>query len=158
MVAENNDHMQDKHFLVAVEGSESSKRAVMYVADLLGGFPGVSVTLFTIIPVPEEDFFDQVEDERVWIKEKTEGAKALLENYRQILLHSGFTEEKVNIRICLNEGTSFVEAILETHCDLSCCTVVVGRHHKSKTEEFLFGSISNKLIHEAKNCAVWVVE
>jgi nucleotide-binding universal stress UspA family protein len=36
--------------------------------------------------------------------------------------------------------------------------VVVGRHHKSKAEEFLFGSTSSKLIHEAKKCAVWVVE
>jgi nucleotide-binding universal stress UspA family protein len=53
---------------------------------------------------------------------------------------------------------SLSEAILDMRCDLTCCTVVVGRHHKSKTEEFLFGSTSSKLIHEAKNCAVWVVE
>jgi len=50
------------------------------------------------------------------------------------------------------------DMILSFQCDMSCCTVVVGRHHKSKTEEFLFGSISSQLIHEAKNCAVWVVE
>lgn len=158
MDAENNDHIKDKHFLVAVDGSESSKRAVLYVADLLGGFPGVTVTLFTIIPAPEEDFFDHAEEEQDWLKEKTEGATAMLENYRRILVQAGFTEDKVSITSCVNEGTSFVDAILETHCDLSCCTVVVGRHHKSKTEEFLFGSISSKLIHEAKNCAVWVVE
>jgi nucleotide-binding universal stress UspA family protein len=158
MDTEINDHMEDKHFLVAVDGSESSKRAVLYVADLLGGFPGVAVTLFTIIPAPEEDFFDPADDEQAWIREKREAAIALLENYRKILVQAGFTEDKVKIRTCVNEGASLVEAILETHCDLSCCTVVVGRHHKSKTEEFLFGSISSKLIHEAKNCAVWVVE
>jgi coenzyme F420-reducing hydrogenase delta subunit len=37
----------------------------------------------------------------------------------------------------VGEGRSFAEAILDTRCDLSCCTVVVGRHHKSKAEEFL---------------------
>ena len=37
--------------------------------------------------------------------------------------------------------------------------MVVGRRHKTKTEEFLFGSTSiSRLIHEAKNCAIWVVE
>lgn len=158
MDAENNDRMQDKHFLVAVDGSESSKRAVMYVADLLGGFPDVTVTLFTIIPEPEKDFFERDDDKRAWINDATKGADTMLENYRQILIQAGFSEDKVKIRSCVYEGTSIVDIILETHCDLSCCTVVVGRHHKSRTEEFLFGSISSKLIHEAKNCAVWVVE
>ena len=158
MDAESNERMQDKHFLVAVDGSESSRRAVMYVANLLGGFPGISVTLFTIISKPDKDFFDRTEDERAWVKEKTKGTEAMLEKYREILMQGGFPEDKVKIRSRVYEGNSIVDVILETHCDLSCCTVVVGRHHKSKTEEFLFGSISSKLIHEAKNCAVWVVE
>ena len=70
----------------------------------------------------------------------------------------GFPEDKVRIRSFVNKKKSFADAILNMRCDLTCCTVVVGRHHKSKTEEFLFGSTSSKLIHEAKNCAVWVVE
>jgi nucleotide-binding universal stress UspA family protein len=82
----------------------------------------------------------------------------MLENYRQVLIHAGFPPEKVHIRSCVGEEKSFAEAILDTRCDLTCCTVVVGRHHKSKAEEFLFGSTSTKLIREAKNCAVWVIE
>lgn len=158
MGSEERDQARDKHFLVAVDDSESSKRAVLYVADLLGGLPGVAVTLFNVIPEPEEDFFDRPEDEPTWVKERMRRANILLENYRRILVQAGFPEEKVKIRSCVNEDTSLVDAILATHCDLSCCTVVVGRHHKSKTEEFLFGSTSSKLIHEARNCAVWVVE
>ncbi|HEY6010066.1 MAG TPA: universal stress protein [Nitrospirota bacterium] len=158
MGGEEQDQTRDKHFLVAVDSSESSKRAVLYVADLLGGFPGVAVTLLSIIPEPEEDFFDRPEDEQAWISEKMRSANIMLENYRRVLVQAGFPEEKVKIRSCVNEDTSLVDAILATHCDLSCCTVVVGRHHKSRTEEFLFGSISSKLVHEARNCAVWVVE
>jgi len=149
---------KDKHFLIAVDGSESSKRAVMYVADIVGGFPGFIVTLLSIIPEPEEDFFDTEEEEIAWTREKMEAANRLLENYRQVLIQAGFPPEKVRIRSCVGEEKSFAEAILDTRCDLSCCTVVVGRHHKSKTEEFLLGSTSTKLIREAKNCAVWVVE
>ncbi len=36
-------------------------------------------------------------------------------------------------------------------------TVVLGRRGVSKAEAFLFGSVSNKIIHYVKNCTVWVV-
>jgi nucleotide-binding universal stress UspA family protein len=150
--------VKDKHLLVAVDDSESSKRAVLYVADFLGGLPGFAVTLCSIIPAPEPDFFDREEQGRAWIKEKKEQIGKMLENYRQVLIQTGFSEDKVRVRSFVNRGKSFAEEILNMRCDLTCCTVVVGRHHKSKTEEFLFGSTSSKLIHDAKNCAVWVVE
>jgi nucleotide-binding universal stress UspA family protein len=149
---------KDKHFLIAVDESDSSKRAVLYVADIIGGFPGFAVTLLSIIPEPEEDFFDSEEEEVAWIKEKIEAANRMLSTYRAIMIQAGFPPEKVRARSCVGEEKSFAEAILDTRCDLSCCTVVVGRHHKTKTEEFLFGSTSTRLIREAKNCAVWVVE
>ncbi len=150
--------MRDKHLLIAVDESDSSRRAVLYVADFLGGFPGFTVTLLRVIPAPEEDFFDSEAEMTASLKEQIDESNKMLENYRQILIQSGFHEDKVRYRACVGEAKSFSEAILETRCDLTCCTVVVGRHHKSKTEEFLFGSTSSRLVHEAKNCAVWVVE
>ena len=36
-------------------------------------------------------------------------------------------------------------------------TVVIGRRGVSKQEEFLFGSVSSKIINAAKGLAVWVV-
>ena len=154
----NSSQLKDRHFLIAVDDSESSKRAVLYVADIVGGFPGFAVTLLSIIPEPEEDFFDSEEEQVAWTRGKLEAANRMLENYRQVLIHAGFLPEKVRIRSCVGEEKSFAEAILDMKCDLSCCTVVVGRHHKSKAEEFLFGSTSTKLIREAENCAVWVIE
>jgi len=37
-------------------------------------------------------------------------------------------------------------------------TIVVGRQGLSRSEEFLFGSISSKIVNHASNCTVWVVE
>lgn len=158
MKAENETLIKDKHLLVAVDQTDNSKRAVLYVADFLGGFPGFRVTLFSIVPEPEEDFFDTEAEKVAWIREKLEGTGAMLENYRQILIQSGFPEDKVQIRSCVNESKALSDAILQSQCGLSCCTVVVGRRHKSKAEEFLFGSTSSRLVHEAKGCAVWVIE
>jgi len=36
-------------------------------------------------------------------------------------------------------------------------TVALGRRGVSKAEEFLFGSVSSKIIHSVKGCTVWVV-
>ena len=158
MPVETNPQMKDKHLLIAVDQADYSKRAVMYVADFLGGFPGFRVTLLSIIPQPEEDFFDTEAEKVAWTSRTQEETNKMLENYRQVLLQSGFAEDKVQIRSCVNEVTALSDVILESQCGLSCCTVVVGRRHKTKAEEFLFGSTSIRLIHEAKGCAVWVVE
>ena len=150
--------IKDKHLLIAVDQSENSKRAVLYVADFLGGLPGFRVTLLSIIPEPEEDFFNTDEERVAWTRKQTDETNIMLDGYRQILIKEGFEPEKVRVRACINEAKSLSEAILDTRCEPPCCTVVVGRHHKSKTEEFLQGSTSSRLIREARNCAVWVVE
>jgi len=158
MANDNGSLIKDKHLLVAIDQSDSSRRAVLYVADFLGGIPGFRVTLLSIIPEPEEDFFDKEEEKNAWIRDQREAANKMLNTYQKILIQAGFEPDKVRIRSCVGDVKSLSEAILDTRCDLTCCTVVVGRHHKTKAEEFLFGSTSNRLIHEAKNCAVWVVE
>lgn len=149
---------RDKHLLIAIDPTAESKRAVLYVADFLGGFSGFEITLLSIIQEPEEDFFESEQEKLAWTKNKEEEMTHILENYRQVLIQSGFSEDKVNVKLCIGDAKALSEMILSFQCELSCCTVVVGRQHKSKTEEFLFGSISSQLIHEARNCAVWVVE
>jgi nucleotide-binding universal stress UspA family protein len=158
MSAETTSPIKDKHILIAVDETESSKRAVLYVADILGGFPGFRVTLLRVIPEPEEDFFDTAEEQAAWTRKNLEAARAMLENYRQILNQAGFPPDKIQIRACVGEAKEFADVILEAQRGMESCTVVVGRHHKTKTEEFLFGSTSTRLIHEARNCAIWVVE
>lgn len=81
MDAANGDSVKDKHLLVAVDDSESSRRAVLYVADFLGGCPGFIVTL-RIVPEPEEDFFDHENELNDWLGEKIDAANRMLENYR----------------------------------------------------------------------------
>ena len=152
------ERLRDKHFLIAVDQTEDAKRAVLYVAGLIGGFPGFRATLMSVVQEPEEDFFTSDQERAAWIEGKTAELQKYLEKYREILIQSGFDEDKVEVRLCKGNTASLAETILSFQCDMSCCTIVVGRQHKSRTEEFLFGSISSQLIHEAKNCAVWVVE
>ncbi|MDX1764516.1 MAG: universal stress protein [bacterium] len=148
----------DRHILVAVDDTESSKRAVLYVADFLGEAPGFKVTLLSLVPVPEPDHFPSEKERREWIDGHHQGMETLLRRYRQILIEGGFPEDKVAVSVETTESLSIAEAIIETQERVGSCTVVVGRHGISKQEEFLFGSTSNKLLHMPKNCSLWIVE
>lgn len=151
-------NLEDKHILIAVDESENAKRAVLYVADFLGGFPGFRVTLLHVIPEPPEDYFDTEEERHQWIENQSSKMKRLLENYKNILIQSGFLEDKIKININIRPCTSIAECILDELSKIKACTVVVGRRGLSKKEELIFGSTSNKILHEAKNCSVWVIE
>jgi nucleotide-binding universal stress UspA family protein len=149
---------KDRHILIAVDESENAKRAVLYAADFLGGFPGFSITLLNIIPEPQEDYFKTDEDRKRWIENQSAKAEKMLENYRQVLIQSGFREDKVAVKVDVRDCPSVAECILDELKKLEACTVVVGRRGISKKEEFIFGSTSNKILHMAKNCSVWVIE
>lgn len=151
-------HIQDRHVLVAVDKSENAKRAVLYVADFLGGVPGFRVTLLSIVPEPSEDYFNTAEERQAWIKEHTSEAEDMLRNYRKVLIQSGFRKEKVDILVQVRNCPSIAGCILDEQKRLGCCTIVLGRRGISKKEEFLYGSTSNKILHSEKNCAVWVIE
>lgn len=150
--------LKDRHILVAVDETENGKRAVLYVADILGGVPGFRATILHVVPEPPEDYFASQEEARDWRKEHEEAAREMVENYREILHQSGFGEGKVSLMLETRYCPSVAEWIFGKVRELDACTVVVGRRGISTKEEFILGSTSSRLLHVAKNCAVWVVE
>jgi nucleotide-binding universal stress UspA family protein len=148
----------DKKILIAVDESENSKMALLYVADFLGGFNGFSAIILSVIAVPEEGFFESDAERKSWIESKRQSISKMLGRYQQILIQSGFPEGKVLTELVLAKDRPVSEIILEKQEQYDACTLVVGRRGVSKHEEFLFGSVSSKLIHLANRCAVWVVE
>ncbi|MEW6109322.1 MAG: universal stress protein [Nitrospirota bacterium] len=150
--------IKDRHILIAVDGSDNAKRVVLYVADFLGGVPGFRVTLLSIIPESLEDFFNTDKERQEWYESRRTEAAKMTEDYRRILIQSGFSEDKVNTRVVVKECPSIAECILNEQIKLECCTVIIGRRGISRKEEFIFGSTSNKILHAKKGCAVWVIE
>ena len=148
----------ERHLLVAVDESDNSKRAVMYLADFFTDCSNVFVTLLTIIPEPSEDYFPTRMEREEWLVRKKKAMRKKLASYRQILLDANFTEEQIETQLSVRPCTSIADAILEEQDKLRCCILVVGRRGISHSEEFIFGSTSNKILHHARNCAVMVVE
>jgi len=147
----------NRNILIAVDESDNARRAVDYVAALLGGIEGFQITLFHVIPDPEEDYFQQPQDHEAWLENYRKKIDAMLESFRRILVDSGFSESSVRIRTIKRFCPSMAKCILQERDEVDYSTIVVGRQGISRSEEFLFGSVSSKIVNHAKNCTVWVV-
>ena len=154
----NKEHTFNKNILIAVDESENARRAVLYVAQLLEGAEGFSVTILHVINEPEEDYFPTTDEKEKWLSQYKKKADKMLEDYRQILLQRDFDQSAVSVRSTLRYCPSMAQCILEERDETEYSTVVVGRQGLSRSEEFLFGSVSSKIVNYARNCTVWVVE
>ena len=152
------EKMLNKNILIAVDESDNARRAVVYVGRLLEGAKDFNVLILHVIRKPEEDYFSDVAEKEKWLSQYKLKVDVLLKNYRQILIQAGFSPEAVSVRATLRHCPSLAECILAERKDVNCSTIVVGRQGLSRSEEFLFGSVSSKIVNHARNCTVWVVE
>ncbi len=148
----------NKNILIAVDESENARRAVDYVAQMLGGIEGFLICIMHVISEPEEDFFQNDSEKTKWLNEYKEKTDGLLEDYRKILIKAGFNEDDVKVRSVLRYCPSMAECIMIERDEIKYDTIVLGRHGISRSEQFLFGSVSSKIVNHAKNCTVWVVQ
>jgi len=148
----------NRNILIAVDTSENSRRAVQYVARLLGGMKGFKVTVLHVIREPEEDEFPAEGEKEKWFQAYRQQVDQMLEGYRRMLIEAGFAAEDVSTRSPLRYCPSMADCILAERDSQEYATIVVGRKGLSYKEEFIFGSISGKIVRTARNCTVWVVE
>ena len=163
--------MDPKKILIAVDASENSARAVNYVADLLGGSSDFMITVLYIERPPNRDLFP---DEASWVEAgQTQELRirTFLKQARTTLTAGGLAPEAVTIDYvphCQSPvnpgaaecsiGTSIARDILQYQQRGDFGTLVIGRRGVSRAEEFLFGSVTTKVTHLAKDCTVWVVQ
>lgn len=148
----------NKNILIAIDESENARRAVSYVGQLLGGLKGFKILLLHVLPEPDEDFFQTEAEKEQWMKRRKEKVENVLADNRSLLIDYGFDPDQVSTRSTLRYCPSMAECILEERDETEYSTIVVGRQGLSRSEEFLFGSISSKIVNHARNCTVWVVE
>lgn len=154
----NSEKNFNKNILIAVDESENARRAVSYVGQLLAEIKGFKVLILHVIRQPEEDYFATSSEKDQWLDQYKLKVDAMLKDYRQILIRAGFAPEDVSVRSTLRYCPSLAECILAERGQTGYSTIVVGRQGLSRSEEFLFGSVSSKIVNHARDCTVWVVE
>lgn len=136
-------HNPRKKILIAMDESENATMAAAYAADILANRTDVTITLFHI--ATDESIKDE------------SGIKEMMDIARSILMKAGIPEKAINIEI-RQKKAGMGNDILNEIAEGGYGTVVVGRRGASKAQQLLFGSVSNKIVQNTKDCTVWVVE
>lgn len=135
--------------LLAINDSDDAMRAVKYVSCIYNMLNSPSIYLFHVFPDPPPDYYKMGGSIEAYKEVMIDQGKNSLSQAKNTLTKCGVGEERINLDIQLANGRTISEAILEARQKCDCQTLVVGKRGISKSEEFLFGSISNTL---ARNC------
>jgi nucleotide-binding universal stress UspA family protein len=162
------DHGLDRanhRFLVAVDGSENSLRAVDHVAFMLRADSDAQVTLLhvtsrlqNVCPVdfgekPDEDLADI---EVVFDQEEARCMADFEPKMYQVLKDGGFSEDRIQMKT-IEKTAGVARAVVAEAKNADCSTIVIGRRGKTGAKEFFMGSISQRILHRSEGRAVWVV-
>jgi nucleotide-binding universal stress UspA family protein len=145
--------------MIAVDGSESSLRAVEHVSLMLGDNPESKITLLHVTPRLRDYCTIDFKEEGDAMKEViSKGDKQCVDSFyihaKEKFKEAGMDESQIDIQEVmtkLNIGKAIVDEALKG--DFS--TVVVGR--KGVNNSFFMGSVSSRILTNAKDCAVWLV-
>lgn len=148
-----------KKILIGFDGSNGAKKAVDYVAKLLG-VTDCEVTLTHVIR-PMGNLYGQMglftpaeEAEYIAINSKMIEPAFIRGEY--CLKKGGFSSGHISREILTME-TSRAAAITHKAEEEGYGTIVVGRRGISKVEEFIMGRVSTKVLNMVTKAAVWIV-
>jgi nucleotide-binding universal stress UspA family protein len=153
--------IQSRKLLVPIDGSPNAGRALNNAAWLLAGSEFTEVTILHVIPslFPKEIREASIESEKmdVSFRERlVNDARELLTNAKKRLVGQGISEDAINTQL-ETKSTGVARSILKFAKNQNHHSIMIGRRGISRTRQFLFGSVSNKIIQQAQNMAVWVV-
>ncbi len=146
-----------KRIIIAIDDSPRSINAVEYVGSIAGHLKEVHLCLLHIYPVPPPDYYQSGATLDEYKAEQEERARMLFAQAKKILQRHGIAHQAITSRCQIAGEQSISAAILDLQVREGYGTIVVGKRGISKAEEFLFGSISNALIHNGRDIAVWVI-
>ena len=157
--------------LIAVDGSQNSRRAVAYAGIVFSPNPRARLVLFQILPAISRMILDKEEIKIVdsrkmerpdlsglyWRTEDEDKMNKFFAEAKDLLIQAGVKSEQIKSKFAVKK-LEIAEAILEEAELGKYDTLILGRRGLSRVREFFLGSTSTKVVREARGCAVCVVE
>jgi nucleotide-binding universal stress UspA family protein len=155
-----------KKILLALDNSKNSLKAVTYVAKALN--TDAAITMLSILPDPtagcELDspsltpIFKKSMKTFCSIEEaKKVAVEGFLDEAKKILVKAGFPSKNITVRV-RKKKSGIARDILKEAKRGKYDTIVIGRRGLTGIKQFLFGSVSNKVVQLAENASVIVVD
>ncbi len=145
--------------IIAIDGSESSLRAVDHVSFMLGDNPDSKITLLHVTPRLRDYCTIDFDEESDPMKEVIlSGDQQCVDSFyihaKEKFKEAGMNESQIDIQevtTTLNIGKTIVDEAMKGGFN----TIAVGR--RGINNSFFMGSVSSRILTNAKDCAVWLV-
>ncbi len=155
--------MQRK-ILVAVDGSQHSKRSLEYVARMRHVISDIAVTLFLVQPGISDFMVQEAKKDASArktldkIRSRNRGkAEQILEEEKNRLVSMGISADRV-VTLTREKGRGSAKDTIETAETDRFDAVVAGRRGLSKIGEMVMGSFTSNLVEHSPLIPVWVVD
>ena len=137
-------------FLLCLDNSGAGQYTVKYFADVLGRLPGVEVTLLWVFREKDPANAPDVEALASDHQRQMDLGQATLGSSKEVLIQGGIPAESIQVKVLTADDKSTISGIIMEELSRgNYHTVVLGKRELTKAQEFLFGSLSIKLIREA---------
>ena len=151
--------IRSNKMLLAVDGSENSRKAVDYVGTFASGTE-VELTLYYVVRSFGlgflEDFSMREEDIEDFVEEAESNVQRMFRSYREGLEKAGVEPARISTKHTL-QSYSRAGDIVRQAKEGGYGTIVLGRRGLSKVREFLMGRVTSKVLDRAEAFAVWIV-
>ena len=153
---------ESKGYVVGVDGSEGSMRAVEHLGAMIGHKKEAKAKLVNVvrrlgvqvdlndpsIPAPEA--------EEAWEKAAQKAAGPSLAKAEKILAQAGVDKTRVDCKV-ITGALSRAGSLVDEATQAGFGTLVMGRRGLSKIEAFVMGRVTKKALSLTKDKAVWIV-
>jgi nucleotide-binding universal stress UspA family protein len=152
-----------KRILVAVDGSEQSRQAVLYSGNILPT-EGIEIVLYHVLTKIPDPFWDLSKEHALrhkivgiksWEAHQENAIKTFMSDAKKDLVALGFPPEAVTVKIRERKVGIARDIIAESMKDFGA--VVVGRKGTSELKDLMIGSVANKLVERLTHIPVWIV-
>ena len=150
-----------RRVMLAVDGSDTAKRAVSVAAQMLAT-PDCDIVLFHAIRsfnAAGLNFSakDMVrEDQAVWFEDHLRHIRHFLNESAGRLVKSGFDPDRVKTKV-VTEVTSRAWSIVQAAQEMEADTIIIGRRGLSEVLGNPMGRVSRKVLDLAAKSTVWIV-
>jgi nucleotide-binding universal stress UspA family protein len=159
--------MKNRKFLVVVDESPATRKALEYVAQIAARRKNFQICLAhsLLAPPPELVELRSAETARLraykheWIA-ATEGTEQrALERANKVLRQRGIARGAMEAHFCyLVDGSRMVQEVLNLAQMRKCDTVVIGRASLSWLGKLIHGDPAEEFVRQGKGLTIWVVE
>ena len=154
-----------QRILVALDDSSNAMRTIEFITKTFSPSEN-DITLFSVLPdtaalcdmnspeltpyfLSQQGSFCQLEER------KKQRVNESLKQAKDILVGAGFDESRICLKIQVKKRGIARDIIEEAHCGYSI--VIMGRRGLSGVQEFILGSVSQKVVHSVKDLSVIIV-